>query len=289
MSGSATSTGHTQSGTEWLDAHFESHRASYEAILGMAGIQPGWRVLDAGCGGGNYVPLIAALVGEGGHLTAMDLAPENVEAVRLRIAHWNLPCPVDAVEGSVTGLPFPDDSFDGVWCANVEQYLPDDAFEAALREFRRVTRPGGLVVIKDVDLGMAALYPGDPQLLSRVFTQPLQAPGWNQAKGGFGRCWIMQRVLERAGFVDVWQRAVPIELRAPLASVQRQYLAQLFADFAGMVAAGREVPEEDRAAWALLADLDHAEHPLNHPDLYYREGQMLAVGRVPGQRERSQA
>jgi ubiquinone/menaquinone biosynthesis C-methylase UbiE len=261
--------------------HFESHRAAYEAILGMAGFQPGWRMLDAGCGSGNYVPLIAALVGAGGHVTAMDLAPENIEAARTRIKGWHLAGPVDVVEGSVTDLPFPDDSFDGVWCANVGQYLPDDAFEAALLEFRRVTRPGGLVAIKDVDLGMAALYPGEPQLFSRVFTQPLRSPGWNQAKGGFGRCWTMQRHLERAGFVDVWQRSVAIELRAPLAPVQRQYLSQLFADFSEMVAAGREVPEEDRAAWAMLGDPDHPEHPLHSPDLYYREGQMLAVGRVP--------
>lgn len=281
MPGPVTTTGHTQAGAEWLDTHFESHRASYEVILGMAGIQPGWRVLDAGCGSGNYVPLIAALVGASGHVTAMDLAPENVAAVRERIPGWNLRGSADAVEGSVTNLPFPDDHFDAVWCANVEQYLPDDAFQSALLELHRVTRPGGQVALKDVDLGMAALYPGDPQLLSRVFTEPLHASGWNQAKGGFGRCWIMQRFLERAGFVDVWQCAIPIELRAPLRPVQYQFLKQLFADFAGMVAAGRSVLEEDRAAWAMLGDPDHPDHPLNHPDLYYREGQMLAVGRVP--------
>ncbi len=47
-----TSTGIASSTTDWLDAHFEMARPEYEAQLRAVGIQPGWRVLDAACGGG---------------------------------------------------------------------------------------------------------------------------------------------------------------------------------------------------------------------------------------------
>ena len=53
-----TSTGHMASGASWLDAHFESARPEYEEALRFVGIQPGWSVLDAGCGAGGYVPLL---------------------------------------------------------------------------------------------------------------------------------------------------------------------------------------------------------------------------------------
>ena len=56
-------------------------------------------------------------------------------------------------------LPFEDDSFDAVWCANVTQYLTDDEFTQAIAEFRRVTRSGGIVALKDV---LSALFTVEP-------------------------------------------------------------------------------------------------------------------------------
>src|SRR5689334_666040 len=46
------STGQALASAGWLDAHYETCRLEYEALLRSVGIEPGWRVLDAGCGGG---------------------------------------------------------------------------------------------------------------------------------------------------------------------------------------------------------------------------------------------
>ena len=70
-----TSTGHDLSEGSYLDAHFEAMRPEYEIMIRSVGIQPGWRMLDAGCGSGSILPLLAELVGEGGHISALDLAP----------------------------------------------------------------------------------------------------------------------------------------------------------------------------------------------------------------------
>jgi 2-polyprenyl-3-methyl-5-hydroxy-6-metoxy-1,4-benzoquinol methylase len=66
VAATTTSTGHAQSSADWLDLHFEDCRPEYEAMLRSVGIAPGWRVLDAGCGGGAFLPLLAELVGPGG-------------------------------------------------------------------------------------------------------------------------------------------------------------------------------------------------------------------------------
>src|SRR5262245_14403746 len=95
----ASSTGQTFTAVGWLDLHFEASRSEYEAQLRAVGFQPGWRVLDAGCGGGSFLPWLADLVGPGGGLAALDLAPDNIARVQERLAGWGLGLPVETTVG----------------------------------------------------------------------------------------------------------------------------------------------------------------------------------------------
>src|SRR5438270_13002432 len=101
----ASSQGHALSGTGWLDAHFEACRPEYEAMLRSVGVQPGWYVLDAGCGSGGFLPLIAEAVGPTGRITAFDLASENLAAVQEALPTAALACPMTTQTGSVLALP----------------------------------------------------------------------------------------------------------------------------------------------------------------------------------------
>src|SRR4051812_14639672 len=91
----ASSTGQAFTDGAWLDTHFEVSRPEYEAQLRAVSLRPGWRVLDAACGSGSFLPWLAELVGADGHLAALDLAPDNVALVERRVADWTLPCPVE--------------------------------------------------------------------------------------------------------------------------------------------------------------------------------------------------
>jgi ubiquinone/menaquinone biosynthesis C-methylase UbiE len=275
--GHTTSAGHAQSDAAWLDAHFETCRPEYEAMLRSVGIQPGWSVLDAGCGGGNFLPLLAALVGPSGRLTALDLAPEHIVAFEAHRDGWAHRCPVETHVGSVTDLPFPDRAFDAVWCANTAQYLRDDELRAALAEFRRVVRPGGTVAVKDAEPGHTMAAPADPFLVSRV-TEALSAVSEQMRHALRGR--TLRRWPERAGFVDVWQRTSLVERWAPLRPVERAFLTE---NFALSAAAAEHVPlwDTDRAFFRTLRDPDAPVHILNYSEFYWCEGHVLAVGRVP--------
>jgi ubiquinone/menaquinone biosynthesis C-methylase UbiE len=273
----ATSTGHAQSEAGWLDAHFETARREYEAMARVVGIRPGWRVLDAGCGSGAFLPLLAELVGPQGQLTALDLAPENVAAVQGQAATWNLPCPVNVRVGSVLALPFPDASFDAVWCANTSQYLTDDELATALAELRRVVRPGGLVAVKEFDAALVGHPTRDP-FLTPAYYQARYRAGEAQARGMLRgpalRAWLV-----RAGLADVEARSWLIERRPPYRDVERQFLVSLYRVMAERAAA-YNLPPEDVAAWAWLRD--HGEAWATDPAHFYREGAVLVVGRVPG-------
>jgi SAM-dependent methyltransferase len=92
------------------------------------------RILDAGCGSGSILGHLSAF----GEVTGVDISPLAVAASRARRTGV-------VVQGSIDHLPFPDDEFDLVTCLDVLEHTPDDV--AVLRELRRVTRPGGHVLL----------------------------------------------------------------------------------------------------------------------------------------------
>lgn len=267
----ASSTGQGWTGGAWLDTHFEAARAEYEAQLRAVGIRPGWRVLDAACGSGAFLPWLAELVGPEGCLLALDLAPDNVALVERRIAGWDLPCPVEVRAGTVLALPYPDASFDAVWFANTTQYLSDDELATALAELRRVVRPGGLVAVKEADIGFHRVAPAPPGLTARWF-EVLARTGRVQALGGV-RVGDLPGWLRRAGLVDIWRRGTLIARAAPLAPPARQ----VWRDLLSMMAARAptlDLPAADQACWAGLRDPAALDAYLDDPDFYGCEGNM---------------
>jgi len=276
----AASTGHILAAGEWLDTHFEACRPEYEAMLRSVGIEAGWRVLDAGCGSGSLLPTMAELVGASGQIVALDIAPENVALVGEHLASWGLACPVEPRVGSLTALPFPDESFDAIWCGNVAQYFSDDDLLLVLAEFRRVARPGGLVAVKDVDMQLVRLYPADPFLVAHLSEVSVRNSRLGPESRGALRGRELRRWLERGGLGDVWQRTTMIERWAPLRPVERQLWSEWLAFLAGL-AEERGVPEADLETWRTLKEPNAPGHILNHPEFYACEGQVVAVGRAP--------
>jgi SAM-dependent methyltransferase len=96
-------------------------------------------VLDAGCGTGGLIRRLAPQRPDWSW-TGVDLSPLAVGLARARCGPA-----ADLHEASVTGLPFSAAAFDAVVSADVLYHVDDDA--AALREFFRVLRPGGVVVL----------------------------------------------------------------------------------------------------------------------------------------------
>lgn len=116
--------------------------------LKLVGLRPGMTVLDAGAGTGAVARVMAELVGAEGQVTALDLSEERLARgqqlaaeqglTNLRFQRGDLYCP---------GLPA--DSFDLVWCRFVFEFLAEP--DRALASLVRLARPGGLVVVGDLD------------------------------------------------------------------------------------------------------------------------------------------
>lgn len=275
-----SSTGQSATGAAHLERHFEACRAEYEAMLRSVGIQPGARVLDAGCGSGSYLPLLAELVGPAGAITALDLAPDNIAIVEERLETGDWPCPVTTLVASLADpLPYPDDSFDVVWCSATTQYLTDEELTRALAEMRRIVRPGGLVALKDFALGHWLPYLIDPAIYWRLIDHASRVdPQWH----GMLRSHQLRRWLERSGFEAVWQQTTLIERWAPLGPAEAEHYGKASHWFAD-VALQSGVPQEDLVFWESLRDpLTSPLHAYQRdPDFHRCEGHVVAVGRVP--------
>jgi ubiquinone/menaquinone biosynthesis C-methylase UbiE len=266
---------------EWLDTHFTACAPEYEEMMRLPGFQPGWHVLDAGCGGGSYLPLLAQQVGPPGRVAAIDLDAENISVVRKRLSAWHLPCPIFPEVGNLLALPYADNSFDALWSANVTQYFSDVELAMVLEEFRRVVRPGGLVAVKDVDMQLMRVYPADSFLFSHLSEKGVRGRHATAQSQGSLRGRELRRWLERAGLEQVWQRTIMIERWAPLRPIERQLFAEWFTYLAGL-AEERGVPEEDLTTWHRLSDPGAPDYLVDSPDFYACEGQVVAVGHVPG-------
>lgn len=104
--------------------------------------QAGARILDVGCGTGEYVRRANEL-----GFTASGLEP--ADAMRAVAINKNPGALI--ISGVVTELPYPDESFDLVICIEVLRYLDRSDIRQALRELRRVLRPGGTMFLTMVN------------------------------------------------------------------------------------------------------------------------------------------
>lgn len=115
-----------------LEAFFHRNRARVVRNLVKRYAAPGAPILDAGCGTGlNLRHLPKGSVG-------VDINPRNVALLKQRLPDHVV------VEGDVEHLPFADGSFGTVLCTEVIEHIPDPT--AALREYRRVLQPNGMLI-----------------------------------------------------------------------------------------------------------------------------------------------
>ncbi|MBC7601446.1 MAG: methyltransferase domain-containing protein [Ramlibacter sp.] len=122
----------------------ESLAGAHAALLESAALLPGERVLDLACGTGLVTLPAARAVGASGQVIGGDISDRMVDALRDRAAEAGLE-QVAAARMDAEQLALPDRSVDVVLCALGLMYLPDP--EQALREIKRVLRPGGRTVL----------------------------------------------------------------------------------------------------------------------------------------------
>ena len=193
-----------------LSAHSRRGAADSAAYL-LAHLRAGMDLLDVGCGPASITADLAERVAPG-RVVGLDAAAGALEAARATLRERGLSEQVELTCGDIMALPFEDASFDVVHAHQVLQHLADPV--GALAEMRRVTRPGGIVAVRDAVYSAMTWFPepaGMEQWRS-VYMATARANGGEPDAGSRLLSWARE-----AGFTDVtasastWCYATPTD------------------------------------------------------------------------------
>jgi SAM-dependent methyltransferase len=139
-------------------------RVRQQLSYDLLGAREGMRLLDVGCGLGDDVRALAALVGASGAVVGLDNSETMLAKARELSA--GKPYPGEFIQGDMLHLPFDDGAFDGCRAERVLIHSADPA--RALAEMARVTRAGGTVVVTEPDLETLIYHASQHDLVRRL-------------------------------------------------------------------------------------------------------------------------
>ncbi|MDX6358883.1 MAG: hypothetical protein QOH37_1937 [Nocardioidaceae bacterium] len=143
------------------------------ALLERAGVGPGLRCLDVGCGGGDVTRELARLAAPSGHAVGVDLDPTKVDLARTESAGVaNVEYRVGDVMAGVG-----DEEYDVVYARFVLTHLRDPG--AAVEQLRAALRPGGRLIVEDIDFQGSFCDPESApfERYEEIYTQTAQRLG----------------------------------------------------------------------------------------------------------------
>ncbi len=134
----------------FLDSDIRRWRQPPDKLIERSGIEAGMTVLDLGCGSGAFTPFVARAVGEQGKVYALDIQPAMLKQLERKLAEaGNRDIRnVELKQASAYSLPFEEGKLDLVYMVAVLQEIPDRG--RALREIRRVLKPGGIIAVTEI-------------------------------------------------------------------------------------------------------------------------------------------
>lgn len=185
-------------------------------------LRAGQRLLDLGCGPGTITLDLAELVAPG-EVVGLDREASLFPAARAAAADRGL-AGVRFGVGDAQALAEPDASYDVVHAHQLLQHLGDPV--GAMREMRRVVRPGGVLAARDADYAAMTWFPADPRLdrwmavyaavtrrnggepdAGRRLAGWARAAGWSQVTASAGT-WCYATPEERAWWAGLWAERV---------------------------------------------------------------------------------
>lgn len=232
----------------WERASAEMGRHVTDALVEYANPQPGERVLDVACGTGAPSLKVARRVGASGGVVAADLSEEPLKIAAERARERAL-TNITFERADVHALQYPENSFDLITCRFGAMFFSD--LPRALREMRRVLKPGGRVAFAAWGSFDQPYFQATVQIVMR-HTGAKVPPG-AAAMFKFAEKGTLARALSEAGFADARDeiRTVPWVWTESAAELWA-YFQAVTAPFRMVIESAKDKPEIEREVTAAL-------------------------------------
>jgi arsenite methyltransferase len=202
-------------------------RAQRQLVIELLAPQPGWRVLDVGCGPGHLTRELVKAVGPAGRVYGADISEHMLSLAQ----HQG----VELVHLTDSTLPFETESFDAAVATQAYEFV--EKLPPALSELHRVLRVGGRALILDTDWDSLVWHSSDPDRMKRVID------GWRQRVAHPRLPRTLTRLLRDAGFEVIHRGTFTIfDVRGDEGSYSAHQIEHL-----GISA--HSVPDHERSAW----------------------------------------
>lgn len=203
-----------------LAAYHRAYAPELRAITTSLPLHSTDCVLDVACGDGTYMEWIAPHVN---HVVGVDISFDYMQRARYEGGHRLVAADAHVVVGDANSLPFTGHQFDLVWCAQSFYDFPDPL--RALREMRRVVRPGGRVAVLENDRMHHLLLPWPVTLELALQQAELQASRCaSQQPGKFYIGRRLDQLFRQSGLYPCQKRTYATNRHAPFDDATREFL-----------------------------------------------------------------
>jgi SAM-dependent methyltransferase len=258
------------------DTRFSAFAAAELAqALASVGLQPGMRVLDAGCGTGEGLVALARAVGDSGLALGLELSHPHLACARAL-----LPPAVAILQADLLRPPLRGAQFDLVWAINTVNHLHDPV--AGIRALCGLLKPGGRIALGQSALLPDLLFAWDARLervtheAVRTYYRDRYALSEQQLTG----VRAIVGWLRSAGLLNVTVRTWPIERIAPLDGASEEYLREVIFRGTWGERLRPYLSDQDFQQLVRLCDPQAPEYALRRTDLHVLQTFTLAIGEL---------
>jgi ubiquinone/menaquinone biosynthesis C-methylase UbiE len=206
--------------TTYLQTLFTITRPVKESSFQHMALQPGFHVLDVGCGPGLDTIPLAHMVGPTGFVAGIDHDPDMIAAADQNAAKAGVSGWVRHQAGDAAALPFDDHTFNASRSERLFQHLLHS--EQVLAEMIRVTKPGGWIVVVDSDHSSTSVDLGPDPSLRKIEWKLRKFRADMFANGYAGR--ELFRNFKQQGLANITSQLFP--MTAPSYALGRYIIAQ---------------------------------------------------------------
>jgi len=251
-------------------------RPELRRAVASLGLQPGMRILDAGCGAGCALEWLSEAIEPDGLVVGLDLAAAHVRTARRRASSQTL-----VLQADLLRLPLRGRSLDLVWAANTINHVRDPG--AAVRALSALLRPGGRVALGQSSLLPDMYFAWDARLerLTSEAVRRYYRERYRLREQDLAGVRALVGTLRQAQLRHVTVQTINIERISPLSPADEAYLLEaIFAGTWGERLRPYLAPEDFDALQA-LCDPSGRNFALRRADFHFLQTFTLAVGEAP--------